>query len=75
MCAACIVCYFFQDESGIGFALPPNFDPEGLKLPHIQAQFARVLLVGESELPADRINWGDVIRKWHIEPVLSAKVM
>jgi hypothetical protein len=40
------VAGFFQDEDGqrgIGFALPENFDPEGLRLPHLQELFARVI--------------------------------
>ena len=67
-CAACAVCLFFQGDvdHGIGHALPPNFDPEGLKLPHMQAQFARVLAVGRSDLGMDEINWDAVIRKWNI---------
>ena len=58
---------FFQDTNenrGIGFALPAGFDPQGLKLPHIQKQFERLLSVGASELTMDEIDWDEVIRKW-----------
>jgi hypothetical protein len=66
-CAACAVCSFFQDvDTGLGFALPANFDPEGLRLPHIQAQFARILELGGSELKMSEIDWDAVIRKWRI---------
>ena len=50
---------FFQEEGdrGIGFALPPNFDPEGLRRPHIQRQFVRVSWrYGDDLLPA-RNHW------------------
>lgn len=64
-CTACIVIRFFQgEEDGVGFALSPQFDPEGLRLPHVQAQFARVLEVGHSELTIDEIDWDKVIAKW-----------
>ena len=66
-CTPCAVCAFFQDsERGIGFALPPDFDPEGLRLPHIQQQFARVLAVGRSELTIEQIDWDKVIEKWSV---------
>lgn len=65
LCAPCAVCTFFHDEDGgVGFALPPNFDPEALRLPHIQEQFARALVVGGSELTMGEIDWDEVIRKW-----------
>jgi hypothetical protein len=65
-CAACVVVRFFRGDvdTGIGFALPPDFDPQGLLLPHIQRQFERVLAVGNSELLASEIDWHEVIRKW-----------
>ncbi len=66
-CAACAVCIFFQSDDpdeGLGFALPPDFDPEGLRLPHLQKQFARVLIVGGSELTMEQIDWDKVISKW-----------
>ena len=68
-CTPCAVCSFFQDENenhGIGFALPLDFDPQGLLLPHIQRQFARVLEVGNSELTMEEIDWGKVIEKWTV---------
>lgn len=55
----------------MGHALQPDFDPEGLKLPHIQQAFARVLAVGASELTMQEINWDQVIAKWNL-PVKGA---
>jgi hypothetical protein len=66
-CAACIVVLFFKSEDGVGFALPENFDPEGLRLPHLRQQFARMLAVGNSELTPDQVNWDAVIAKWNLE--------
>jgi hypothetical protein len=65
-CTACAVVLFFQDEDSMGLALPPDFDPEGLRLPHVQQQFAKVLAVGNSELQFADIDWGEVIRKWRM---------
>jgi hypothetical protein len=69
-CTPCAVCAFFQEEGdrGIGFALPPNFDPEGLRRPHIQRQFVRVLEAGGSELAMQEIDWTEVIEKWKVCP-------
>lgn len=66
-CAPCAVCVFLQNdgENGIGFAIPDSFDPEGLRLPHIQKQFAAVLAAGASELTAAEISWDRVIAKWN----------
>jgi hypothetical protein len=73
-CTPCAVCSFFQDENenhGIGFALPADFDPQGLLLPHIQQQFARVLEVGNSELTMEEIDWDQVIENWGAVSVAS----
>lgn len=67
MCLECCVSGIFQSNSmerGIGFALPKNFDPEGLRLPHIQEQFSRVLQVGMSEANLEDIDWDEVIANW-----------
>ncbi len=71
LCTECIVSQFFQNadnEEGIGFALASaeNFTPEGLRLPHIQEQFRRVLEVGMSELIFDEIDWDEVIANWDL---------
>lgn len=72
LCTPCAVCSFFQEEeNGLGFALPANFDPEGLRLPHIQQQFARILTAGNSELGMEEIDWARVIQKWEIVPFES----
>ena len=66
LCANCVVTVFFRgDEEGcLGFALPADFDPHGLRAPHIQDQFQRILNSGGSELTADEIDWGTVIANW-----------
>ena len=68
MCLECCVSALFQDigENGMGHALPPDFDPNGLRLPHIQRQFARVLEVGMSEANMDEIDWDEVIANWEL---------
>jgi hypothetical protein len=67
-CTTCAVILFFQgdEDHGIGFALPPDFEPEELKLPHVQDQFARILAMGGSELRMEEIDWAKVIAKWNI---------
>lgn len=67
-CANCAVTKFFRDddENGLGFALPAGFDPQGLRLPHIQAQFLRVLQVGGSEMGPEEIDWSVVIANWEL---------
>jgi len=67
LCANCAVTAFFKDsdgERGVGFALPPDFDPQGLLLPHIQAQFQTILRLGQSELRYEQIDWGIVLANW-----------
>lgn len=68
LCTPCVVCSFFQGDvnNGIGFALPDDFDPRGLLLPHVQMQFASVLAVGCSELKMEAIDWGCVVEKWDL---------
>jgi len=39
---------------------------ETLKMPAIQEQFSRILKAGESELPAEDINWDSVIAQWDL---------
>lgn len=66
-CAPCVIVLFFRDphvERGVGFALPSDFDPEHLRLPHLQAQLGRVLTVGGSDLSKKDIDWDKVIEKW-----------
>ena len=69
-CAPCVVVRFLSgsDDASIGFALPDGFNPEGLRMPHLQRQFERVLQAGQSELPIEQINWDKVIQKWSQTP-------
>jgi len=69
LCTNCAVTSFFKDpdvEQGVGFALPPDFDPQGLLLPHIQVQFQKILNVGQSELRYEQIEWGIVLSNWDL---------
>ena len=69
MCLECTVSAFFQDENqdvGIGFALPKDFPPDGLRLPHIQDQIRRVLAAGMCEASFDEIDWDEIIANWHL---------
>lgn len=68
LCAACVVWAFFigDEDNGVGFALAHGFNPQYLRLPHIQAQFSRVLTAGNSELTMAEIDWDVVIAKWNL---------
>lgn len=48
----------------------PRFDPESLRLPHIQAQLTNIILVAHRERGAEldpaEIDWDEVIANWHL---------
>ena len=75
-CLECTVAALFHDvgENGIGHVLPKNFNPESLRLPHLQSQFARMMDVGNSEADFSEIDWDEVIANWHLEFSASQKV-
>ena len=64
-CTPCAVCSLFQQD--LGHALPLDFAPRGLLLPHIQKQLAHILALGKSELTMEQIDWNKVIEKWDID--------
>ena len=69
LCPACAVTEFFKNPDntrGIGFALPPDFNPAGLLLPHIQKQFQQVLTIGQSDLQLEQIDWKRVVANWEL---------
>jgi len=69
LCANCAVTAFFKDsdgEQGVGFALSADFDPQCLLYPHIQAQFQRILAIGQSELRYEQVDWGIVLSNWDL---------
>jgi hypothetical protein len=85
-CSSCVIAALLQDmnpDGGLGYALAssPDFTPEGLRLPHIQELFKRVLEIGGSELPYGDIDWDEVIANWDlpfpgkIETYKNARVM
>lgn len=74
-CTNCLVTDFFKNfDLGPAGSLGPeyfdSFNPEGLRLPHIQQQFAAVVMAAKrsygAELFADEIDWDEVIANWHL---------
>ena len=74
-CTGCVVVDFLKNFNlGPSNALGPeffkSFDPEGFRLPHLQAQFARAVVVAArrfgSELTVDEIPWDEIIKNWHL---------
>ena len=69
VCVECGVVLFLQrlanmsTKGTIDFALP-----DGLRLPHVQEQFAKVLEVGKADARAEDINWERVIELWDTQP-------
>lgn len=65
LCENCVVTQFLlcDDLEALRGGLLRN-GIEVLRNPIIQNQFTKILEVGGSELPADRINWDTVIDQW-----------
>ena len=71
-CLECCVAYMFQVETPDNVALPMaykmalvgGFKPADLMLPHLQAQFKRLLEVGQSQGKYEEIDWPTLIEKW-----------
>lgn len=46
------------------------FDPEGLRLPHMQEQFASIVITAQkqfgAELTPEEFDWDEVIANWHL---------
>lgn len=75
LCADCLVVDFFKNfDLGILSSLGPDFverfDPEGLRLPHIQEQFTAIIMAARkqygAELTPEEIDWDEVIANWHL---------
>lgn len=64
LCGNCVVTQFLlcDDLEPLRIGLMRN-GIEVLRNPVIQKQFAEILKVGRSELPADNINWDTVIKQ------------
>ena len=67
LCENCVVVQFLlcDDLEPLRIGLLRN-GIEVLKNPAIQKQFAKILEVGGSELPMDRIDWDMVINQWDL---------
>jgi len=65
LCENCVVTHFLlcDDMEAVRVGLLRN-GIEVLKNPNIQKQFARMMEVGGSELPMERIDWDTVINQW-----------
>ena len=67
LCENCVVTQFLlcDDLESVRIGLLKN-GIEVLKIPAIQKQFAEMLKVGGSELPADDIDWEIVVNQWDL---------
>lgn len=67
LCENCVVTQFLlsDDVEPLRAGLLRN-GIQVLKNPAIQEQFAKILKVGGSELPVERINWDIVIETWDL---------
>jgi len=70
LCAECIITAMVKEVVGAGdkhragwFAA---FTVEGLRLPHVQEQVARVIAASGSRLPTDNIDWDEIIANWNL---------
>jgi hypothetical protein len=60
-CINCAVAEWFVLTS-----LRETTDPKGLLLPHIQAQFAKILKVSRADGAPEEIDWQHVVDHWHL---------
>jgi len=67
LCGECAVTQFLlcDDMEPVRIGVLRN-GVEVLREPAIQQQFAAILRVGGSELPAEDINWETVIEQWDL---------
>ncbi|HYE72603.1 MAG TPA: hypothetical protein VEF04_04695 [Blastocatellia bacterium] len=73
-CVACALTGFLKLELEIEHLLPPGTDiSEALKMPHIQQQFGRVFIAGQSDVTLDQINWERVTSNWDLPVVLKRR--
>lgn len=66
-CGECAVVLFIQSLNNMhgGHMIG---DPKALLLPHVQEQFAAVMLAGMAEMKPDEIDWERVVQLWDIAP-------
>ncbi len=67
LCENCVVTQFLlsDDVEPLRDGILRN-GIQVLEIPEIQEQFAAMLKVGGSELPAERIDWDVVIEQWNL---------
>jgi hypothetical protein len=68
LCINCGVTAFLQSLDVI--ASPgrnaKQFDPECLRLPHVQKQFETIMAAGKSDARPDEIDWMKIITYWSL---------
>lgn len=64
-CAMCGITNFLQNCAVVSELLKQQ-GAECLRLPHVQAQMARVLLAGGSDIRPEQIDWDEVIANWNL---------
>jgi len=67
-CVNCAATEFLQGLDVISYRRPRDkpFDPECFHLPHVQAQFAKILAVGKANARPEEIDWLEVVANWHL---------
>ena len=75
LCTNCLVVDFFKNfdcgpSAAMGAEFFENFDPEGLRLPHIQEIFGSIVKAAAehygAELTCEEIDWDEVIANWQL---------
>ncbi len=67
--AAMVACWSLLTLAHAADAAPSlreTTDPKGLLLPHIQAQFAKILKVSRADGAPEEIDWQHVVDHWHL---------
>jgi hypothetical protein len=78
VCAECIVTGMVKGLTGTDgrdnrkAAAFPTFTAESLRLPHVQAQIVAVVKASGSNLPADRLDFDEIIANWDLPLPKSA---
>ena len=66
VCLECGVVDFIQMVTNMSSSGTFTGLPEGLRLPHVQEQFARLMDVGKSDARPEDIDWERVIAVWDV---------
>jgi hypothetical protein len=67
-CVNCAATEFLQGLAVVNDRSPKDkpFDPGCFRLPHVQAQFAVVLVAGNSDARPDEIDWLEIMANWDL---------